>query len=117
MKLKLNSKKSAKTIFALSEFVIATDELYECDDLTTEQYATLHAIFSDDEVIERLFGAVLYLKYLMSYVPMVHRYSSSVPHLSKNLFFAFCLTFTAQRALRCGCYTCIFICVGCLDPT
>lgn len=50
------AKKSAKTIFALSEFVIATDELYECDDLTTEQYATLlHAIFSDDEDIERLF--------------------------------------------------------------
>ena len=56
IKLKLNSKKSTKTIFALSEFVIATDELYECDDLTTEQYATLlHAIFSDDEDIERLF--------------------------------------------------------------
>ena len=32
IKLKLNSKKSTKTIYALSEFVIATDELYECDD-------------------------------------------------------------------------------------
>jgi len=50
------AKKSAKTIFGLSEFVIATDELYECNDITTGQYATLlHAIFSDDEDIERLF--------------------------------------------------------------
>lgn len=50
------AKKSAKTIFGLSEFVIAVDELYECDDLTTGQYVTLiHAIFSDDEDIERLF--------------------------------------------------------------
>ena len=47
------AKKSAKTIFGLSEFVIAVDELYECDDLTTGQYVTLiHAIFSDDEDIE-----------------------------------------------------------------
>ena len=51
-----SAKKSAKTIFGLSEFVIATDELYECDDFTTGQYVTLlHAIFSDDEDIERLF--------------------------------------------------------------
>ena len=50
------NKKSAKTIFGLSEFVIATEELYESSDLTTEQYATLlHAIFSDDEDMERLF--------------------------------------------------------------
>ena len=50
------AKKSAKTIFGLSEFVIAVDELYECNDLTTGQYATLlHAIFSDDEDVERLF--------------------------------------------------------------
>jgi hypothetical protein len=50
------AKKSAKTIFGLSEFVIATDELYECNDFTTEQYVTLlDAIFSDDEDIERLF--------------------------------------------------------------
>ncbi len=49
-------KTSAKTIFGLSEFVIATDELYESNDVTTEQYVTLlHAIFSDDEDIERLF--------------------------------------------------------------
>ena len=50
------AKKSAKTIFGLSEFVIAVDELYECNDLTTGQYVTLlHAIFSDDEDVERLF--------------------------------------------------------------
>ena len=50
------AKKTAKTIFGLSEFVITADELYECNDLSTGQYvALLNAIFSDDEDIERLF--------------------------------------------------------------
>lgn len=49
-------KQAAMTIFGLTDFVISADELYESDDLTAQQYATLlNAIFEGHSSVQSLF--------------------------------------------------------------
>mmetsp|Transcript_15228 Transcript_15228/g.33217 ORF Transcript_15228/g.33217 Transcript_15228/m.33217 type:complete len:309 (-) Transcript_15228:505-1431(-) len=52
----VRTKQISMTIFGLTDFVIAADELFESSDFTAQQYATLlNAIFSGNSSVQSLF--------------------------------------------------------------